>query len=109
MRRIKVLSLMLAVLLVNYQNPLKAGGEKSFNESDTITAKPISFSPVSASEYIMSLIDFNALWRSEKDTLRLSLTRLIDHFNEPFDSVRSRLLGNPQIFLKIIYGLVPIL
>jgi hypothetical protein len=43
--------------------------------------------PSQASEYILRLVEKEELWRNEKDTLRISLKRLVDHYNEPFDSV----------------------
>jgi hypothetical protein len=58
---------------------------------DTIIADPIVFTPESASAYMIRLLDTENLWSSFGDTMRLSLSRLIDHFHEPIDSVESRL------------------
>lgn len=44
-----------------------------------------------AVEYLKGVIDDNQLWVNQEDTLRLSMQRLVSHFNEPFDSIRARL------------------
>ncbi len=62
-------------------------------ENDTLPVHPIRFTPATASEYIGNLLQLDSLWREEGDTLHLSLSRLADHYNEPFDSVKTRLLG----------------
>jgi hypothetical protein len=69
-----------------------AGGKMMEEEHDSLPSHSITFSPESASAYLISLIGQEHVWRTDKDTLRLSLTRLIDHFNEPYDSVRTRLM-----------------
>lgn len=60
-------------------------------ENNKISLEHVVFNPASASEYIINLLGKKNLWRSNEDTLKLSLLRLIDHYNEPFDSVRTRL------------------
>lgn len=74
--------------------------------ADTISSGPIIFTPETASDYIMNLSGMENLWRVEQDTLRLSLDRLIDHFNEPFDSVSSRLSRFPYDSIEITPGMV---
>ncbi len=64
-------------------------------ETDSIPPQPVILSPSSASEYLINLIGKEHLWREGEDTMKLSLTRLIGHFHEPFDSVRSRLSDFP--------------
>jgi hypothetical protein len=94
MRRICLLLLGIALLIfssVDAQN----NDEAVIIKNDTISSEPIVFEPASASEYINKLLRTENLWRSDKDTLRQSLTRLIDHFNEPFDTVRTRLSKFP--------------
>ncbi len=61
--------------------------------NDTLPFHPIRFTPSAASEYIGNMLQLDSLWREEGDTLHLSLSRLADHYNEPFDSVETRLLG----------------
>ncbi len=60
-------------------------------ENDTIKEKFIDFSSAEASDYIIRLLQEDDLWRPAGDTMRLSLERLINHFNEPMDSVKHRL------------------
>ena len=94
MRRIYLLLLWIGLLSFNgvyAQN----NEEEPLIINDTISAEPVVFNPASASEYIINLLGKENLWRSDKDSLKLSLSRLIDHFNEPFDSVRTRLSGFP--------------
>ena len=69
----------------------QSGEESPFVENDTVRSGPIIFTTESASGYIMELIKTSNLWNPSGDTLKLSLSRLIAHFNEPFDSVESRL------------------
>ncbi len=70
----------------------QAHGEINFADNDTLKSQPGNFSPSSASEYIGSLLKLDSLWREEGDTLHLSLSRLVHHYNKPFDSVKTRLL-----------------
>jgi hypothetical protein len=58
---------------------------------DTLPEVPVEFSAVSASAYIASLVERDRFWRLSGDTMRLSLSRLLDHYHEPFDSVAGRL------------------
>lgn len=59
--------------------------------ADSIVAEPILFTPEAASAYIVQMLQEQNLWKSAHDTMKLSLSRLLDHYHEPFDSVRSRL------------------
>lgn len=58
---------------------------------DSVFENPIVFTPESASAYMVNLLGTENLWSPIGDTMRLSFSRLIDHFREPFDSVESRL------------------
>lgn len=60
-------------------------------ENDTIPSEPIIFTSASASEYITNLLKFDGLWRLEGETMKYLLERLMDHYKEPMDSVRTRL------------------
>ncbi|TVQ95070.1 MAG: DUF3078 domain-containing protein, partial [Bacteroidetes bacterium] len=75
--------------------PVKGSSEVFYSESkagsDTLITETIAYTPESASEYIEKLIVRENLWRIPGDTLYISLRRLIDHYNEPFDSVKNRL------------------
>jgi hypothetical protein len=69
---------------------LSPTGSQSFI-ADTTDEDSIIFTPESASDYMVSLLGTENLWSPLGDTMRLSFSRLIDHFHEPFDSVESRL------------------
>lgn len=71
------------------------GIEEPDQRNDTFQQETVVFSASAASEYITGLIGMQNLWKQENDTLRLSLMRLIDHFGEPYDSVRTRLAKHP--------------
>jgi hypothetical protein len=62
----------------------------SFGKNDTIPAT-IHLPPEKASEFIDSLLHQQGLWSEQGKALRLSLQRLLNHYKEPFDSVRVRL------------------
>ncbi len=62
----------------------------------------IVFTTKSASEYIGKLLKNKDLWRSGRDTVKLSLARLIEHFHEPFDSVDNRLSSFPYNSVEIL-------
>ncbi|MFO7977600.1 MAG: DUF3078 domain-containing protein [Bacteroidales bacterium] len=55
------------------------------------TNQEVPPSTLTASEYISFLLESDSLWRSDGDSLRLALQRLILHVHEPFDSVGVRL------------------
>lgn len=59
--------------------------------TDSLPADSINFSPSEASEFIIRLLKLDSLWRPGGDTLKYSLLRLVDHYTEPFDSVKTRL------------------
>lgn len=71
---------------------------------DSLTNHPFPFTPGMASEYILKLVEDEQLWKNEDDILRLSLKRLVDHFNEPFDSVGNRLKRFPYDSVRIKPG-----
>lgn len=64
-------------------------------ETDTLIEAPVKLSPAKASAYLQRLIDEENLWRHSDDTLRYSLSRLVNHYQEPFDSVNMRLKQFP--------------
>ncbi|TVQ16970.1 MAG: DUF3078 domain-containing protein [Bacteroidetes bacterium] len=64
---------------------------ESIAEADTIAKPPILFTPDSASEFINRALENKELWRTEGENMRFALKRLADHYNEPIDSIISRL------------------
>lgn len=59
--------------------------------SDTLETGSIAFTPEEASAFIVKLTQNRYLWSEQGSLLRFSLQRLLEHYEEPFDSVRSRL------------------
>ncbi len=66
-------------------------GEEPIAETDTITEIPVVFTPSSASGYIQKLLEKDDVWRPGGQEFRQALQRLADHFDEPVDSIISRL------------------
>lgn len=68
----------------------------SQTETRMVIPEPgIQFSPDEAGNYIRNLTDNAELWRSQGDSLRLSLYRLLDNYFESIDSVEQRLVNYP--------------
>jgi hypothetical protein len=79
-------------------------GSKPSVPADTITEAQPPMSPSAASDYLKSLLQSDSLWRRPGDTLRLSVARLLDHFQEPFDSVEARLRRFPYDSVRLEPG-----
>lgn len=60
-------------------------------KEDTVAAVPVVFSEEAAAQYMISLLNLGDLWGPGGDTMKWSLSRLVDHYSEPFDTVESRL------------------
>ena len=58
---------------------------------DSFLVDSINFTPETASAYIMGLLEMDDLWKTEDESMKVSMARLVDHYNEPFDSVENRL------------------
>ncbi len=76
------------------------------NETDTLFISEEGISPDNASDYLIRLLDSEDLFRDREDTLKISLRRLIDHYMEPFDSVRTRLLEFPYDSIELRQGYI---
>ncbi len=88
--RIKVLILLIAVLSPLFV-PAKLHNHSAVNDKDTLIKQDIQFTPYAASRYIGELLQRDSLWKDHGDTISLSLSRLLYHYSEPFDSVEKRL------------------
>jgi hypothetical protein len=62
-------------------------------EQDSLSSEEIIFTPASASAYIIDLLDMESLWKPGKDNIRIPLNRLIEQYDEPYDSIENRLWG----------------
>ncbi len=91
MYRIKLLTLILAQFLLTATGAAQQSPPLPLAPITKDQAAKSTFTPVKATEYIIQIIEKENLWRDSNDTLRLSLRRLVEHFNEPFDSIDSRL------------------
>jgi hypothetical protein len=83
--------LFLIIALGSYAAYSQSQEHIASDENDTLP-DIIHFTPVSASEYIYSLLQQDSLWRDPGDTMYLSLSRVLDHYHEPVDSVAKRML-----------------
>ncbi|HSV77420.1 MAG TPA: hypothetical protein VLH37_10355, partial [Bacteroidales bacterium] len=63
----------------------------NLNEQDEQLNTAAKISPNAASEYIRHILQNRNLWKPENEILRQSLIRLIEQYNEPYDTVRTRL------------------
>ncbi len=59
--------------------------------TDTIPEPVIEFTPETASDFLINLMKLDSLFRPEADTMRISLNRLLDHYNESINTVKNRL------------------
>jgi hypothetical protein len=87
--RQKLLFLLLLTFITLSPPALFAENNPVAEPGDSI--HPIDFTPASASQYLLRLVEKENLWKPAGEQIKISLSRLIDHFNEPYDSVRSRL------------------
>ena len=76
-------------VLVSKVFPMQQGRSANFQGVEVITGP--EHEAARAMEYLKRIVDDKDLWVSKDDTLRLSIQRLVTHFNEPFDSIRARL------------------
>ncbi|HSV88296.1 MAG TPA: DUF3078 domain-containing protein [Bacteroidales bacterium] len=60
-------------------------------EHERQATKPDKFSPEVAADYIRSLLQTGVLNKPGNESLRHSLIRLLEQYNEPYDTIRGRL------------------
>ncbi len=85
-------TLMVSISVLAFVNTYAQSNEPRESAGiEPLTRQLIQFTPESASDYIVNLLQLDSLWREPGDTIHLSLSRLIDHYHEPFDSVGKRL------------------
>jgi hypothetical protein len=87
----KSLLVLLLLSLSCIKTQAQSNGTGEIPVKDSIIPTPIIFTTQSASEYIGNIIKAKNLWRPSGDPLRFSLLRLLDQYNEPFDTVKNRL------------------
>jgi len=91
MRYYVYLIFLLVGLLISKAAISQTAGEIEIASADTLPPDSIYFTPHEASDFIGRLLQLDSLWRPNGDTLKYSLVRLVDHFSEPFDSVKTKL------------------
>ncbi|MEX0981647.1 MAG: DUF3078 domain-containing protein [Bacteroidales bacterium] len=89
MRRILLVFTLSTIISAVYA---QENAEALIGGMDTIGNDSVVFTPETASAYMTGLLNMENLWSPEGDTMRLSLARLVNHFEEPFDSVENRLI-----------------
>jgi len=88
MREVFLLIAGMFVIFNVFGNPPE---QKPDKENEPVAEDSIVFTPSSASDYIRNILESGNLWRKKGEPLKYSLTRLVDHYSEPFDSVGGRL------------------
>ncbi|MFP4289704.1 MAG: DUF3078 domain-containing protein [Bacteroidales bacterium] len=71
---------------------VKEGAVAPGSDPDSIVLQPILFTPEEASDYLIRLMENDSLWIEGNDTLQRSLSHLLYQYQEPFDTIRSRLI-----------------
>jgi hypothetical protein len=88
MKRLPVLAIAMPLA---FRLTAQTGSDPDQIQSDSLDIQP-QFSLPEAMEYVDHVVNTNIFWKTEQDSLRDALKRLLDHSREPFDSTRSRLL-----------------
>ena len=96
-----VYRLLIMGLFLSIFNQAHSQVDSALVKTDTVEVVPILFSPSSASTYLQKLIKKDNLWRDDSPEIKQSLSKLIHHFNEPFDSVSTRLKRFPYDSVKL--------
>ncbi|RLD49508.1 MAG: hypothetical protein DRI97_18085, partial [Bacteroidetes bacterium] len=77
-------------------------------DSDSISTDSLSiqvqFSTPDAWIYVDHVVKTNSFWRSQQDSVRDALQRLLDHSVEPFDSIRSKLVKEDFSLVEVATG-----
>lgn len=84
---VTILTGMAIVFSLNAQEEVTASGVKN----DSLSSGKILFTPTSASTYITDLVGMEHLWKPGTDSIKHILIRLVDQYNERYDSIEYRL------------------
>jgi hypothetical protein len=87
----KRLSLLLSAILITGILSAQTTHETDSIGNDSLLIEP-QFSTSEAWDYVDHVVHTDRLWRSQQDSVRNALQRLLDHSMEPFDSIRSRVM-----------------
>jgi len=90
LRRLPVFLILVAVSYSVQVSALSETGSRLL-EQETQQTKPVKFSPSEASAYLRLLLQNSSLWLPGNEIMRQSLTRLLEQYKEPYDTVKSRL------------------
>ena len=81
--------------VIGFSLSAQEGTGASEGKTDSLPSSKIVFTPTSASAYIVDLLNRELLWKPGKDSIKFPLTRLIDQYREPYDSIENRLSKIP--------------
>ena len=70
--------------------------------ADSMKFKPITLTHELASHYLQDLLRQDEVWRPSSDSVKQSISLLVNHYFEPYDSIKNRLLKFP--FDSVSYG-----
>lgn len=96
MNKIVFFILTLSGLVSFFNNSLFASGKMDSDSTGFLLQDSMKLTPGMASGYIRRLLKSGNLWRPGSDTLKISLERLVDQYDDPYDSVVSRLKTFPN-------------
>lgn len=97
----KIAFIFFAGLVFGVSLNAQEGIEPAGNKNDSLPAANIEFTPASASAYILDLLNRDRLWKPGRDSIRIPLSRLIDQYKEPFDSIENRLSNIPYQSVRL--------
>ncbi len=99
----KKLSFLLLAFLMVFKLTAQNSTDKDAIHSDSLAFIPL-FNTTDAWNYVDYVVKTNSFWRSQQDTLRSNLQRLLDHSTEHFDSTRSKLLNEDLSLIEVQKG-----
>lgn len=87
----KIAFTIFAGLVIGFSLNAQEGTGTSEEKNDSLFSPTTMFNPTSASAYIVDLLNRELLWKPGEDSIRIPLTRLIDQYREPYDSIKNKL------------------
>jgi hypothetical protein len=100
-----IFSILLGLTILYRINAQESGAMAVIN--DSLSSEEITFTPTSASIYIINSLDMSYLWKPESEDIKIPLNRLIEQYNERYDSIVTKLTNlnyRPESFKKVNFS-----